>query len=107
MSNIAKNNIKLLIILWNNLFYNKEKDNIDYLHIVNEFHPDMMNIYQDIGDVAVKNYNAAISYMLPIYRYYYGLFSKQIISILENIFFQNNYSDIQVSIYIFFSLWQI
>ncbi|XP_037881601.1 dynein heavy chain 3, axonemal [Glossina fuscipes] len=72
----------------------KDPDTLAYLHCIHEDHPDMLVLYENVRDVINKNWSGPVTYLFPVYKYYYALLSNRLMPIVEKIYTQHILPDL-------------
>uniref|UniRef100_A0A1B0B0B8 Dynein heavy chain 3, axonemal n=1 Tax=Glossina palpalis gambiensis TaxID=67801 RepID=A0A1B0B0B8_9MUSC len=76
-------------------FYKRSNpDTLAYLHCIHEDHPDMLVLYENVRDVINKNWSGPVTYLFPVYKYYYALLSNRLMPIVEKIYTQHILPDL-------------
>lgn len=72
-------------------------DELGYLHIIEESHVDMLEMYAEVRQVVQSNWYGPKIYLHPIYRYYFVLLARKMKLITEKVFTQRTIPDLPVS----------
>ncbi|EDV95581.1 GH15699 [Drosophila grimshawi] len=66
------------------------------LHCIDEYHVDFVELCNKIEEIVKVNWRGVNVYLKPIYKYYYGLFKKMIMPIVEKIWTDNTLPELVV-----------
>lgn len=74
-----------------------DESTLGYLHVVDESHCDMKRLYKNVHRIVENNWSGLRVYLYPIFKYYYGLFTKKMMPIVEKLFTQHIVPELVVS----------
>lgn len=57
----------------------------------------MKRLYKNVTQIVENNWSGLRVYLYPIFKYYYALFTKKMLPIVEKLFTQNTIPDLLVS----------
>ncbi|EDW73522.2 uncharacterized protein Dwil_GK16602 [Drosophila willistoni] len=73
-----------------------ETDTEGFLHFIDEDHDDFVDLCTKIEEIVKINWRGVHVYLKPIYKYYFGLFQKLIMPMVEKIWTDNVLPDLVV-----------
>lgn len=74
-----------------------EPETHGFLHYIDEDHTDFMALCEKVEQIVQVNWRGVHVYLKPVYKYYFGLFNKLIMPMVEKVWTENILPELGVS----------
>jgi dynein heavy chain len=78
-------------------YMTQNKQQLGYLHYIDECHVDMQKLYEKIKRIVKANQTGPTTYLYPMYRFYFPILANKMKHITESIFSMREIPSLQVS----------